>query len=181
MIFIKYHKQTTYVVKAISCLLGLVAIMAAIDVFSDIQNKVAWAHILIEISIVFCSLLSAILLAYWFYKISESTLSRVKTEIVASDKEAKFWREANISLLKGLASNINEQFDIWHLTSTEREIGFLLLKGYSLKEIAKLRLTSERTVREQAGNIYHKANLAGRAELTAFFLEDLLSPNEYKK
>lgn len=181
MIFIKYHKQTSYVVKAISCLLGFVAIMSALDVFSDIKHKVAWAHVLIELSIVFCSLLSAILLTYWFYKVSQSTLNEVKTKLIESDKETRFWREENKHLVRGLAANINEQFNIWHLTPTECEIGFLLLKGYSLKEIAEFRSTSERTVREQAGSIYHKANLTGRTELTAFFLEDLLSPHEYQK
>ena len=33
---------------------------------------------------------------------------------------------------------------------------------------------TERTVRDQAGAIYRKSGLAGRAELSAYFLEDLL-------
>lgn len=39
-----------------------------------------------------------------------------------------------------------------------------------------MRRTSERTVRQQALSVYRKAKLAGRAELSAFFLEDLLAP-----
>lgn len=178
MIFIKYHKQTSYVIKSISCLLGYVAVMSSLDVFSDIKNKVAWAHVLVELSIVFCSLLSAILLMHWFYKVSQTTLNEVKTKLIETDKEARFWREENKHIVRGLSANIYEQFNIWHLTPTECEIGFLLLKGYSLQEIAEFKSKSERTVREQAGNIYHKANLTGRSELTAFFLEDLLSPHE---
>ena len=58
----------------------------------------------------------------------------------------------------------------------EEEVGLLLLKGLSMKEIADLRGTSERTAREQAGAVYAKAGLSGRAELSAFFLEDLLPP-----
>ncbi|MCZ7679332.1 MAG: hypothetical protein M5U28_11460 [Sandaracinaceae bacterium] len=52
----------------------------------------------------------------------------------------------------------------------------LLLKGLSLKEIAAARDTGERTAREQARAVYRKSGLSGRAELAAFFLEDLLAP-----
>ena len=51
-----------------------------------------------------------------------------------------------------------------------------MLKGLSLKEIAALRSTSERTVREQARAVYRKSGLSGRSALAAFFLEDLLLP-----
>ena len=51
------------------------------------------------------------------------------------------------------------------LSPAEREVGLLLLKGLSLKEVAETRQTSERTVRQQALAVYRKAGLAGRAEL----------------
>jgi DNA-binding NarL/FixJ family response regulator len=57
-----------------------------------------------------------------------------------------------------------------------RSYGLLLLKGFSHREIAELRETSERTVREQARALYRKASLKGRASLSAYFLEDLLVP-----
>ncbi len=57
-------------------------------------------------------------------------------------------------------------------------MGLLLLKGLSLRDVAQARSTSERTVRQQALAVYRKAGLAGRAELAAFFLEDLLLPRE---
>lgn len=52
----------------------------------------------------------------------------------------------------------------------------LLLKGLSLKEIAAIRSTAERTIRAQAQALYAKGGLTGRAALSAFFLEDLLAP-----
>jgi DNA-binding NarL/FixJ family response regulator len=52
----------------------------------------------------------------------------------------------------------------------------LLLKGHGHKQAAALTGRSERTVRQHAVSIYHKAGLSGRAELAAFFLEDLLLP-----
>lgn len=43
-----------------------------------------------------------------------------------------------------------------------------------MKEVAEVRGASERTVRKQAQAVYAKAGLGNRAELSAFFLEDLL-------
>jgi DNA-binding NarL/FixJ family response regulator len=54
----------------------------------------------------------------------------------------------------------------------------MLLKGYGHKEIAGLTGRSERTVRQHAGAAYEKAGLAGRAELAAYFLNDLMLPEE---
>ena len=61
------------------------------------------------------------------------------------------------------------------LTLAPRQLG-AYLKGLSLKEIAAARGTSEKTARVQSGAVYAKSGLAGRSELSAFFLEDLLPP-----
>ena len=53
-------------------------------------------------------------------------------------------------------------------------MGRLLLKGLSIKEIASLRETHEKTVRQHASAIYRKAELPGRHAFAAWFLEDLL-------
>jgi DNA-binding NarL/FixJ family response regulator len=50
------------------------------------------------------------------------------------------------------------------------------LKGFSHKEIGNLTGRSERTVRQHSIAVYRKSGLSGRAELSAFFLEDLLLP-----
>ena len=57
----------------------------------------------------------------------------------------------------------------------------MLLKGYGHKEIAALTRRSERTVRQHAGVVYEKAGIAGRAELAAFFLNDLMLPEDDTK
>jgi len=66
--------------------------------------------------------------------------------------------------------------DFGRLSPVERETALLLLKGYGHKEIAGLQEKSERTVRQHAVAVYRKSGLSGRAELSAFFLEDLLLP-----
>ena len=94
-----------------------------------------------------------------------STKSRL--QVAAEAREA----------LDSLSRSIDHQFDRWELSPAEREVALLLLKGFSLKEIAALRATAERTARQQSLAVYRKADLAGRAELSAFFLEDLLAPH----
>ncbi len=90
--------------------------------------------------------------------------------------EGMQWRDSMSDLMKGLSQGIATQFEKWELTMAEREVGLLILKGLSYKEIAILREVSEKTVRQQAHTIYKKAKLSGRAALSAFFLEDLLLP-----
>jgi len=84
--------------------------------------------------------------------------------------------------MNGIHAQIEKEFDQWSLTLAEREIALLLLKGLRLKEIADMRGTSERTVRQQAQAVYKKAGLVGRSDLAAYFLEDfLLSMGEVKQ
>lgn len=80
------------------------------------------------------------------------------------------------ALRAGLGTALDEQFERWGLTSAQREVALLVLKGLSYKEVAELRTTAEHTVRNQALAIFRKAGLAGRAEMAAFFIEDLLMP-----
>lgn len=99
-------------------------------------------------------------------------------DLETARSEGAHWRADMRELLKGLSTAIDAQFERWQLTLAEREIALLMLKGLSHKEIAVVRNTQERTIRQQAQSIYGKANLSGRAALSAFFLEDLLSPRD---
>jgi len=79
-------------------------------------------------------------------------------------------------LARGMAEQVDRQLAQWGLTTAENEVALLMLKGLRHKEIADLRGTSERTVRQQAAAIYKKAGISGRSDLAAFFMEDLLQP-----
>jgi len=74
-----------------------------------------------------------------------------------------------------MLSVINGQFQSWCLSSSEVEVALLLIKGLSMKEIAEAREVKEKTVRTQAASIYAKSGRAGRHELAAYFIEDLMS------
>ena len=99
-------------------------------------------------------------------------------DLARARAEGDRWRAAARAHVDGLGRAIREEFAAWGLTEGEADIAGLMLKGLSHKEIARLRLTSETTVRQQAAAIYRKSGLASRAELSAFFLEDLLAPKE---
>ena len=71
---------------------------------------------------------------------------------------------------------MQKQFDAWHLTASEQDVVIGLLKGLSFREIAELRETREKTVRQQASSVYRKAGVASRNELAAWFFEDMLEP-----
>ncbi|RMF83933.1 MAG: DNA-binding response regulator, partial [Nitrospirae bacterium] len=98
-----------------------------------------------------------------------------------STAEAERWRREARHLLRGLGEAIDAQLHRWGLTPAEREVALLLLKGLSLREIAAVRRVGEATTRQQAQAVYRKAGLAGRHELAAFFLEDLLLPAEARE
>ena len=53
-----------------------------------------------------------------------------------------------------------------------------MLKGFSHREIAALRGTTEATVRHQARATYQKSGLPSRTVFCAYFLEDLLPSRE---
>ncbi len=65
-------------------------------------------------------------------------------------------------------------FADWGLTPAERDVALLAIKGLSLQEIARLRNTSEGTVRAQTAAIYRKAGVSGRPQLLALFIEDMM-------
>lgn len=69
---------------------------------------------------------------------------------------------------------IREQLNAWQLTTSEQQVALLLLKGLSFDEIASVRDTKEKTVRQQASSIYRKSGLNGRHEFAAWFFEDFL-------
>jgi DNA-binding CsgD family transcriptional regulator len=92
--------------------------------------------------------------------------------------EGDGWRSKVQSHLAGLKAGMDIQFADWSMTPAEREVGLLILKGLSHKEIAALRATTEATVRQQAQAIYRKAKLPGKSAFTAYFLEDLFAAEE---
>ncbi len=69
---------------------------------------------------------------------------------------------------------LNERFDQWGLTAAERDVAMFAIKGLTVQDIARLRETSEGTVKAQTAAIYRKAEVSGRPQLLSLFIEDLM-------
>ncbi|MBF9030363.1 helix-turn-helix transcriptional regulator [Rhodobacterales bacterium HKCCE3408] len=72
---------------------------------------------------------------------------------------------------------VDEHLDNWGLTPAEREVALFALKGLSLSDIARLRGTSEGTVKAQTNAIYRKAGVTGRTQLLSLFVDELMDVN----
>lgn len=70
---------------------------------------------------------------------------------------------------------MRHRFSEWGLSPSESDVALLLVKGLSMKEISAARQVKEKTVRQQATAIYAKSGYAGRHELAAHFIQDLMS------
>lgn len=155
-----------------------VFVLIAMDVLGDYRDGIAWAHLFIEVLILLFSLAGIAYFGRLYYLTAQSRINLLQQDLALANQQAQQWREANHELVSGLAAQIQKQFDAWQLTRAEAEVGMLMLKGLSHQEIADVRNASERTIRDQARAIYRKAGVAGRSELSAFFLEDLLLPRQ---
>lgn len=155
---------------------GAIALLIGWDLLSDYAEGVDLVHMAVELTLlVLAAGMFLYVVTQWIR--GRRQLKRLHTRLDSVETESRRWRERYQSTIRGLGAAIQEQFEAWNLSVAEAQIGLLLLKGLSLKEIAAVRQTGERTVREQARAIYRKAGLSGRSELSAFFLEDLLLPD----
>jgi len=150
-------------------LFAAIAVLIAWDLRVDYREGTGQLHIVIEAGVLLAALAGIGLL--W------RQLGAARADLSEALGAAEAWRNEHRELLQGLGRAIEDQCARWQLTQAEADVGMLLLKGLSLKEIAAVRATSERTVREQARALYRKAGLSGRSSLSAFFLEDLLPGN----
>jgi DNA-binding CsgD family transcriptional regulator len=156
-------------------LFAAIAILMAIDLLEDSATGVDTAHLLLEGAVMV--LAGAGVGALWRgLRTAQALAAKLDTDLEAARIEAVRDREEARQALQGLGQAIDSQFERWELTPAEREVGLLMLKGLSHREVADVRSTSEATVRQQALVIYRKSGLRNRSELSAFFLEDLLLP-----
>jgi DNA-binding CsgD family transcriptional regulator len=155
---------------------ALILILFLVDISLDIHEKINAKHFIIEFLICTVSLYIGYIF-YRFYRLDKKSIDAVKENISENNAELKYWQNQNKTMIEGLSIKIHEQFRLWGLTQAENDVALLIIKGFSLEEIASLRGTSERTIRDQAAAVYHKAKLKNRIELSAYFLEDLLSPH----
>lgn len=159
-------------------LLVIVLVMitgGTIDIILDAPTSWWSLHVVYELFLIASGLVGAVWLWLGWFR-AERVNRTLQRSLHARQEERDAWRASAQRALEGLGSAMDRQFHAWGLTGAEREVALLLLKGRSHKEIARDTARSERTVRQHAVAVYQKADLGGRAELAAFFLEDLMLP-----
>jgi len=155
---------------------AFIAVLMGVDTVIDYRQNGSIAAQTFEI-LVFVLALAGIALHGWQLASARSQSERLDRELGETRADAQRWSREARDVLQGLGAAMDRQFYKWGLTPAERDVALLQLKGLRHKQIAELRETSERTVRQQALAIYRKAGLSGRTDLAAFFLEDLLLPS----
>jgi len=158
-----------------AALFGSIFLLIAWDLVEDFSHGTGGLNVTLEFAVLVLAACGGALLLRRAY-LARASLRALQRDLEQVRGESMRWRQDSRALIEGLSLAIQHQFGDWKLTTAESEVALLLLKGLSLKEIAALRATSERTVREQARTVYRKADLSGRSALSAYFLEDLLLP-----
>lgn len=162
----------------ISLILYLIfASVFLVDIILDGQAGVPTEHIIHEFVLFALAVFAAIWQSYLLFRQSKKLNSTLKLYDQALRDHEK-WKQMSKNSAQEIRGLIDLQLDSWSLSESEKDVAILLIKGLTMKEIAQLRGTHDKTVRQQATNIYKKSGLTGRNDLSAFFLEDILStPN----
>lgn len=153
----------------------LMTLGAALDLVMDQPQDWLSFHVIFELLMVVggLTLITMFWLGWWR---AERDAHRLQRSLEQHRAERALWLDSSRQALAGFGEAIDRQFTAWRLTPTEREVALLLLKGRSHKAIASATGRSPATVRQHATSVYQKASLAGRAELAAFFLEEVALP-----
>ncbi len=154
------------------CILGLIGFY---DLYEDWLEGVSINHLYFEGVINIVELLVGLYLFLTIAGSKKRTVQKIHNDLLEARKSATDYKLQVNKFKEGISDAISDQFQVWKLTPAEQDICLLLLKGFSLQEMSELRDTSERTIRQQASTMYKKTGLSGRAQLSAFFLEDMLA------
>ncbi|WP_392341214.1 helix-turn-helix transcriptional regulator [uncultured Shewanella sp.] len=154
-------------------LLLLITLFKLFDIFADFQLDIPAWHIAQEAMLVLLTIAASIFLGYDLIR-SSRQVKALKSKLKKADKEIDHMSAQMRSARQEYSVTIATQFDVWQFTKSEQQVALLLLKGLSFKEIAEVRLTKEKTVRQQASTIYSKAQVDGRHTLCAWFMEDFI-------
>ncbi len=158
----------------IAALLGAIMVLNSLDVVTDIHLGVPRWHIIEESMIVLASGIGFVYLL-WEMRRRSREMKVLSQSLFQADRQLQDITDSMRQARSNFSESIHQQFLDWNLTLSEQQVAMLLLKGLSFREIAVVRETREKTVRQQASSIYGKSGLDGRHAFSAWFLEDFLS------
>jgi len=153
--------------------LAIVVVASGVDLVTDLSHGADNDHIIKEAIVVAISMIG---IAWLLVGLRQQRLEikALRQELETANTSQLQPKKYVLEARKKLGNVVTQQFSEWALTGSEIEVGWLLLKGLSLKEIAMVRNTQEKTVRQQASSIYKKAGVTGRHAFSAWFIEDIL-------
>ena len=153
--------------------LAIVVVASGVDLVTDLSHGADKEHIIKEAIVVAISMIG---IAWLLVGLRQQRLEikALRQELETANTSRLQPKKYVLEARKKLGNVVTQQFSEWALTGSEIEVGWLLLKGLSLKEIAMVRNTQEKTVRQQASSIYKKAGVTGRHAFSAWFIEDIL-------
>lgn len=105
----------------------------------------------------------------------KETKESIELDLKQTKLLANIWEKKSKHFVDEFQAHVTAQFTEWNLSKSEKEIAILVLQGKSSKKISTTRFTSERTIRNQCRSIYEKSGLGGKSELSAYFLNELMS------
>lgn len=155
--------------------LASIAAGGAVDLALDRHESWLDFHAVFETLMIAGAMVMATTLWLGWWRNARS-VHELRNSLEVRQEERDAWRRSAEHALARLGEAIDRQFEEWSLTPAERDVALRLLKGHSHKAIAKQTERSAQTVRQHAASAYHKAGVAGRASLSAFFLGDLMLP-----
>lgn len=157
----------------VTVLFSALALIAGLDAITDIVLGLPYWTIAIDLTLTTAALVVGA--TYWWRSVRLRRHATVLFECLeAARADAAHWRKEAAGVLPALGAAIHRQFERWGLTPDEQHVALLLLNGLSGREIAEIRHSTPRLVRQQTFAVYRKAGISTRAALSAFFLQDLL-------
>jgi DNA-binding CsgD family transcriptional regulator len=162
-------KETTILI----LIFAIVIVTSGADLLADLSHGADMGHIVKEAIIVTISIVAIAWLLLGLHQ-QRLEIKSLRQELDAANSPQAPAKKYVLEARKKLGNVVTQQFSEWTLTGSETEVGWLLMKGLSLKEIAIVRSTQEKTVRQQASSIYKKAGVNGRHAFSAWFIEDIL-------
>jgi DNA-binding CsgD family transcriptional regulator len=152
----------------------LVVTSNVVDLVMDFANHAPIWHLIEEVFVISLAMGLIVYLAMELKQKKhdmQTLVEELKTTEYSLTQSTTFINNAR----KEYSEIIHQQFDEWQLSLSQQQIALLLLKGLSFNEIAAIRDTKEKTVRQQASEIYKKADVAGKHAFSAWFFEDFLN------
>ena len=154
-------------------LMVVILLLTGADLLFDAREEAEPGHLLVEVLVILTSL-GGLCWLFLEMRQRQQTLEQVRVELAISHKSLDAFQQQLHQQRRPYIELIQQQFEQWQLTPGEQDVARLMLKGLSFEQIAGVRETREKTVRQQASAIYRKAGVAGRHELAAWFFEDFV-------